>query len=206
VVLIFSEGLCKNEWHLRPLKKGTARLALSAWEDGIPLKILPVGINYQSFSSFGKNIQLFLGEPITQNDFPGHMLYGKKIGLFNETLKNRLQELVLEIDINDKTKLQQAFFIQQSVLKKVILFIPALLGWFFHGPLYFLIVKAVNKLNTDEAHYDSVITGCLFISYPFYLVLITWGLNLFTDSYCWLFLFFLLPFLAWACVQVKKQF
>ncbi|MEJ7627672.1 MAG: 1-acyl-sn-glycerol-3-phosphate acyltransferase, partial [Ferruginibacter sp.] len=46
VVLIFSEGLCVNEWHLRPLKKGTARLALSSWEEGIDLKILPAGINY----------------------------------------------------------------------------------------------------------------------------------------------------------------
>jgi len=49
VVLIFSEGLCVNEWHLRPLKKGTARLAYKCLEEDIPLKILPVGINYSSF-------------------------------------------------------------------------------------------------------------------------------------------------------------
>jgi 1-acyl-sn-glycerol-3-phosphate acyltransferase len=30
IVLIFSEGKCINEWHLRALKKGTARLANSA--------------------------------------------------------------------------------------------------------------------------------------------------------------------------------
>ncbi|MGC4013216.1 MAG: 1-acyl-sn-glycerol-3-phosphate acyltransferase [Luteolibacter sp.] len=38
LVQIFSEGKCINEWHLRPLRKGTARLAFSAWEKGIPLK------------------------------------------------------------------------------------------------------------------------------------------------------------------------
>ncbi|HEY5367987.1 MAG TPA: 1-acyl-sn-glycerol-3-phosphate acyltransferase, partial [Hanamia sp.] len=38
-VLIFSEGGCINEWHLRPLKKGTARLAMAAWENNIPLKV-----------------------------------------------------------------------------------------------------------------------------------------------------------------------
>ena len=54
IVLIFSEGRCINEWHLRPLKKGTARLAISSWEDGIDLKVLPVGINYSSFRRFGK--------------------------------------------------------------------------------------------------------------------------------------------------------
>ena len=38
IVLMFSEGRCINEWHLRPLKKGTARLAISSWEDGIDRK------------------------------------------------------------------------------------------------------------------------------------------------------------------------
>ncbi|MEO7485051.1 MAG: 1-acyl-sn-glycerol-3-phosphate acyltransferase, partial [Ferruginibacter sp.] len=61
IVLIFSEGRCENEWHLRPLMKGTARLALSAWAEGIPLKILPVGINYNSFTSFGKIIHVNFG-------------------------------------------------------------------------------------------------------------------------------------------------
>ena len=37
IVIIFSEGKCINEWHLRPLKKGTARLALSSWSENIPL-------------------------------------------------------------------------------------------------------------------------------------------------------------------------
>ena len=53
---IFSEGKCINEWHLRPLKKGTARLAISSWEENIPLEVLPVGINYSSFRRFGKNV------------------------------------------------------------------------------------------------------------------------------------------------------
>src|SRR5690606_551874 len=49
IILIFSEGRCINEWKLRPLKKGTARLALNSWDNNIPLKVLPVGINYSSF-------------------------------------------------------------------------------------------------------------------------------------------------------------
>ena len=31
LILIFSEGKCINEWRLRPLKKGTARLAINSW-------------------------------------------------------------------------------------------------------------------------------------------------------------------------------
>lgn len=43
IVTIYSEALCVNEWHLRNLKKGTARLAIQAWEAGVPLTVLPVG-------------------------------------------------------------------------------------------------------------------------------------------------------------------
>src|SRR5690606_33444397 len=64
IVLIFSEGKCINEWHLRPLKKGTARLAMSCWKKQIPLRVLPVAINYSSFKEYGKNLSLYFGSPI----------------------------------------------------------------------------------------------------------------------------------------------
>jgi 1-acyl-sn-glycerol-3-phosphate acyltransferase len=49
VILIFSEGNCILEKRLRPLKKGTARIAftaeaLSNWN--LNIRIIPVGINY----------------------------------------------------------------------------------------------------------------------------------------------------------------
>ena len=68
IVLMFSEGKCINEWHLRPLKKGTARLAISTWQNGIDLKVLPVGINYNSFKKFGKNIFLNFGMMISKDE------------------------------------------------------------------------------------------------------------------------------------------
>jgi 1-acyl-sn-glycerol-3-phosphate acyltransferase len=65
IILIFSEGRCINEWRLRPLKKGTARLALTAWMHNVPLRVLPLGINYSSFRKFGKIIILNFGSFIT---------------------------------------------------------------------------------------------------------------------------------------------
>lgn len=46
MVLIFSEGLCIQEMRLRPLKKGTARIALEYSKNGKPLMVVPVGLNY----------------------------------------------------------------------------------------------------------------------------------------------------------------
>jgi 1-acyl-sn-glycerol-3-phosphate acyltransferase len=110
IVLIFSEGLCINEWHLRPLKKGTARLAISSWEDGIPLKVLPIGINYSSFRKFGKNIKLFLGEFITANDIAADNGHGKSIQAFNSKLLQQLQPFVFEIDSKNKEGLSKYFY------------------------------------------------------------------------------------------------
>ena len=56
-ILIFSEGLCVNEWKLRSLKKGTARLALMAIQNDIPnLKIQPTNLNYSSFHKNPKQV------------------------------------------------------------------------------------------------------------------------------------------------------
>lgn len=205
IVLIFSEGKCINEWHLRPLKKGTARLAISSWEDGIPLKVLPVGINYSSFSRFGKNMKLFFGNFITESDISSGDSHGKKIQLFNANLLQQLQPFVYEIDATDKAMLHQKFYVPQPFFKKVLLFFPAVLGWICHAPLYYPIKSTIKKLSFHTDHYDSIMVGLLLLLYPLYLLLITFVV-FFTwhQWFAWLILL-VLPFTAWALGQLKKQ-
>jgi 1-acyl-sn-glycerol-3-phosphate acyltransferase len=54
IVTIFSEGKCINEWHLRPLKKGTARLAIKAWEENIPLMVIQLGLTTTPLQGLAK--------------------------------------------------------------------------------------------------------------------------------------------------------
>ena len=205
IVLIFSEGKCVNEWHLSPLKKGTARLAISSWEEGIPLKVLPVGINYSSFKKFGKNIQLFFGEFITAADTAPDNGHGKSIQSFNSNLLQQLQPLVFEIDKNDQAQLRKAFHVGQSTAKKVLLFIPAAIGWLIHAPLFYPIKNYVLKSPLDKEHYDSVVVAILLLAYPLYLLLLT-GITFFiTHRWESLLLLAVLPFFAWAHVQLKQQ-
>jgi 1-acyl-sn-glycerol-3-phosphate acyltransferase len=206
IVLIFSEGRCINEWHLRSLKKGTARLALSAWEQGIPLRILPTGINYSSFDTFGKNIVLNFGELISAKDISTNSSFGKNVVDFNEKLETRLQQLVIEIDKKDKAAIKEKFVVVQSSLKKIILAIPAAIGWLAHFPLYYPIKKFTWSRVKDNDHYDSVMMGLLFILYPFYLLLAALLFHLFICGYWWLLGFIILPFCAWSYVQLKHQF
>jgi len=206
VVLIFSEGSCFNEWHLRPLKKGTARLALSSWEEGIPLTVLPAGINYHSFNFFGKNVEINFGKPIRQEELLLDNGFGKSVADFNELLQSRLQPLVYEIKKNDQSKRNHIFLRKVSALKKALLAIPALAGYLLHAPLYLPIKKFTWRTSRHNDHYDSILVGLLFWTYPLYLLLLTsilFGLTHHPAS--WLLLL-ILPFCAWSYTQLKRQF
>jgi glycerol-3-phosphate O-acyltransferase / dihydroxyacetone phosphate acyltransferase len=71
ILLIFPEGTSINERKLRPIKSGTARIALGAEEryDDLNLLILPVGVNYSDSTRFGEEAALHIGPPIPVNDF-----------------------------------------------------------------------------------------------------------------------------------------
>lgn len=205
IVLIFSEGRCINEWHLRPLKKGTARLAISSWEEGIDLKVLPVAINYSSFKKFGKNIKLFFGDIITKEDVDYKDSHGNAIRQFNETLKPRLSKYVFEIDKNDKAAVHKVFYIKQPPLKKILLFIPAVIGAITHAPLYYFTKWLGTTLIKEEGHDDSKMIGFLFVFYPVFLLAIIGILFFLTGNWYSFSILLLLPFTAWAFVQLKKQ-
>ncbi len=205
IINIFSEGKCVNEWHLRPLKKGTARLALKAWEENIPLKVLPVGINYSSFFRFGKNIFLNFGELIEQDPIKKLEADGLRHQSFNTILAQQLQQLVFEIPGADKQLQKQKLEIQQSLLKKILLFLPAVAGWITHAPLYYTVKGFTAKKTRETGHYDSVMTSILLFSYPIYLLAVVLVVTLLTGSLWSLSILLLLPFCARALVQLKPQ-
>lgn len=206
IVLIFSEGLCKNEWHLRSLKKGTARLAISAWQQGIPLKVLPLGINYSSFRIFGKNVILNFGEIITDPDSyqdEKNLPDGKAVIDFNLKLQQQLKNLVIEAEPSDKEKIKKILFIQQPLIKKILFFIPAIAGLILHAPLYYPVILSIKNRAND--HYDSIVVGLLFILYPIYLLVITIIVYFISGDLWALLLLILIPFTAWALLQLKRQ-
>jgi 1-acyl-sn-glycerol-3-phosphate acyltransferase len=219
VVLIFSEAKCVNEWHLRPLRKGTARLSFSSWsertlqgspvgpleEENTPLEVLPVGINYSSFRRFSKNVFINFGEVMTKDDFDLNEPDGKKNLAFNLKLKEQLHQLVFEISKTDIQKQKQVLEKKPSPFAKIFLFMPAVIGWLVHAPLYIPIKKFTYKKTVNNDHYDSILVALLLFIYPFYLILITITTALLTENFYFLLLAVALPFTAWAYVQLKPQ-
>ena len=205
IVLIFSEGQCINEWHLRPLKKGTARIAFSAWDENIPLEVLPVGINYSSFRRFSKNIFINFGEVLTMHDFDLNHGHGIRYQSFTNKLQQQFEQLVLEIDKNDTQKQKQMLERKPSALAKIVLFVPATIGFIAHAPLYLPIKSFTYKRTWNNDHYDAVIVALLLFLYPVYLLIMTAVAIATTNNFYFLFLILALPFTAWSYAQLKPQ-
>jgi 1-acyl-sn-glycerol-3-phosphate acyltransferase len=205
LVCIFSEGKCINEWHLRPLKKGTARLSIKAWEENIPLRVLPVGINYSSFRRFGKNIFLNFGNIIERNDIDISKSDGVRNQQFNEILERELKELVYEIPQNDTAQQKEKLSVPVPVFKKLILFIPALTGFIIHAPLYWLVKGFTFPRTKDNDHFDSVMTALLLLIYPLYILITATVLTQLFHSWIPFLLLLIAPVCAWSFVQLHSQ-
>ncbi|MEJ7618617.1 MAG: lysophospholipid acyltransferase family protein [Pyrinomonadaceae bacterium] len=64
---ICPEGVSHNDTYLRPLKTGTARIALgavSSSDERLDLKIVPVGLYYTAKTAFRSSALIYFGEPL----------------------------------------------------------------------------------------------------------------------------------------------
>jgi 1-acyl-sn-glycerol-3-phosphate acyltransferase len=205
IVLIFSESICVNEWHLRPIKKGTARLAAIAWENNIPLQILPVGLNYSNFNSFGKIVDINFGTIIEQRHLVNDAITnGKLLNELTQNIQQQLSGLVYEIDTADKVALNKYFTASNNTLRRVIFSLPAMAGWFLHGLLYYPLIWFIYKKTKYSDHYDSLILALFFLSYPLFILLFIVVINSAFNTYQGLWSILILPFLAWSYIQIKK--
>ncbi len=115
IVLIFAEGLSKNEWLLRSLKKGAARIAFTAFANPHireQFKVIPVGLNYNGFDTIGKRVIINFERPIVANQFPSIGATGDFIQQLNQLLYASLQKAVLTAANTDNSTIQ--FLISNS--------------------------------------------------------------------------------------------
>ena len=194
IVLIFIEGICVNQHALQPFKKGAARIVLE--NEAENLQILPVAIAYNSFRIFGKQININFGEPLQKKALFPFVEEAKNIRHFNTVLYNEIDKRI--VIPNDP--------IPTSDIKKTLLFIPGVLGYWLHLPMYSLLRSIVIKKTRGTVFFDSVLFGGLLILYPLYLLLM--GLLLCALSiplFTMMIILFLHPFLAWCAMQWRRK-
>ncbi len=199
-ILIFSEGLCVQEWKLRSLKKGTARLALMAINEGVEnLKIQPTNINYDSFTKVPKQIIVHFNEEFEATSI-NHTKEAEFYALFNSILKAGMEkdliakENLAVLNINNSEK---------SRLKKIIFIIPSFIGWFTQKWFYNSIKKLVIKKTKNSVFYDSILFGLLLLTYPLFVLLFSIVIGLFFGIQIGIISFILLPIFAY-CYKIYK--
>lgn len=84
-LIIFPEGTSSLGPSHLPFKSGAARMALNALAQGIPLRIVPLGIHYERAWTFRSKVEVVVGEPIA-TEFPTDL---SELGRLKE-LKRRI--------------------------------------------------------------------------------------------------------------------
>lgn len=152
IVLIFSEGICTHQKKLLPLKKGTARLAQQAWNEGIDLTIVPIGISYDTFFSFGKIVNMNIGTGIVKKDLNNiseDVLFLKTFNdLLTEKINNCLNWSFPKIEF-----WQSPIFSMCSVI---------------NFPANYLSGFISHKITKGSVFFDSIRLGVMLVVYPLY--------------------------------------
>lgn len=141
VLLIFSEGNCILEKRLRPLKKGTARIAFGAetlHQFGLRLKIVPVSLNYVHPAQFRTELMVNVGEAFGVKEWQETWQSepAKAIRFFNEKLSPRLESNLLVIPKKEvETQAEKVLDLARSNLRY---------------PLFKTYYHSKSRLNTEQ--------------------------------------------------------
>lgn len=206
-VIVFSEGVCVNEWKLRPLGKGTARMAHQAWFGERNLKemqVIPVGMNYEHYRGTGKRVAIRFGDAIHYDDIktsPDD--YEKWLREFNDILYAKMNQEILTIP-EDVSKEERSvafddFFGADSIPPKGNFLLSGFgwLGRFIHRPIYQAFHKKVARITARTVFYDSALFGLLLYLYPVIVLVISAIIGIFAGFKAAVAVFAALPVLAY---------
>lgn len=107
-LMILSEGFCIHEKRLRPIRKGTARIAFGALEKYAlsELLIFPIGVNYTDVDNYRSDMMINIGEPIAMKDFVA--IYEKDkieaVRLLTEEISEGLEKNVIHIEADQSVE------------------------------------------------------------------------------------------------------
>jgi 1-acyl-sn-glycerol-3-phosphate acyltransferase len=173
-ILIFGEGLCENNWDLRPMMKGAARMVWRAWmsEDVKHLKVATAGITYEHFAGANKSVILSYGDKVFSKEMFDISDENKFARSFNAKLYNaQLRHVLFAPDMtqNDHTHQQFSYSLKYAEQKgadisKLIKEWPHTLSSQTQPLLKLNILeKCVKGITKDSVFFDSVLYVCYLL-------------------------------------------
>jgi len=103
ILLVFPEGNSINERKLRPIKTGTARIALGAEQQQqfqLPLKLLPIGLNYSNPTRFRETVEINIGKPFDVKNYQQSYQENpvETVNALTQEIQKRLASLIVVTD------------------------------------------------------------------------------------------------------------
>ncbi|GAA4431322.1 hypothetical protein GCM10023091_01830 [Ravibacter arvi] len=206
-IVIFSEGVAANEWNLRPLAKGTGRLAWQTWFGENPqpaMEVVPTGLTYEHYRGANKDAWVHFGEPIridTIREDPAQQ--EKWLRAFNLLLTERMKGTILETEtgVPDPDALKRHLPQRGS---QPLLSLAGAFGRALHRPLYRLYYKRILAKTENTVFFDSVLFGALMYTYPLIIGILAIILGSLTSFYWGIIFFIAMPALAWLGNQFRR--
>ena len=114
LIQILAEASTQQVKRLRPLKKGTARMAFGALEKygrDQDIKLVPCGINYTAADKFRSDVMIAFGDPISIQDYlePYDENANKAIRALTNTLEEEMKKLIIHVEDDQAETYEQLF-------------------------------------------------------------------------------------------------
>lgn len=118
VVIIFSEASCVSEKRLRPLQRGTARLAISALESQSldNVSVVPIGVNYAKLAGIRGEVMINIGTPLNAKDYRKRYEAepNQTLKEFTHDLEECLKPMVIHFD-NKEVERKAEYLLDEAV-------------------------------------------------------------------------------------------
>lgn len=166
-VLVFAEGNSVNEHGLRPLGKGTARIAYRAWKSGLDVQVMPVWLHYGSFHRPFMDVGMSTGEVMRKGavDAGPEAVFLRR---FNTELRHRLLQTSDNLDALRPDRSRRSAAMRTA--RRAALMIPALIGLLLHTPWYYPTRTFTAAKTRGGIFHDPVLFSLLFLTYPLWLL------------------------------------
>lgn len=122
-IMILAEGTTKAEKRLRPIKKGTARLAfgvLDKYPDIQEVYVVPVGVNFDYMDRFRAEVMIDFGVPIQARDYYEVYQTNNAEGTdrFTEELSGRMRALIVSVENESDDVLAEQLLVMERARRR----------------------------------------------------------------------------------------
>ncbi len=165
-IIILAEGTSYHEKRLRPLKKGTARLAFGAMTEfgkETDVHIVPVGVNYTYAERFRSEVMIEFNEPIRAADYWETYQNNNARGIKDLTaeLRKRMEEKIVIIDDKeDEDFVDKQFVLSRNGKPQPTMPILSRTGYRFKAEKR--ISETINKFSASEKEEKKALTNAYF--------------------------------------------